>query len=265
VISPHTLELIQKAIALLAEAKHAVALTGAGISTPSGIPDFRSQNSGLWRRFDPMAVASLAAFRYHPETFFEWVRPLVTLMLNAAPNTAHTALARLENAGYLSGVITQNIDDLHQRAGSKTVFEVHGHLRKATCIHCYRKYSTEGHIEAFAERGELPCCEDCGGILKPDIVLFGEQLPAEIVSKAQKLIDESDLILIAGSSLEVTPAASMPVRSLNHGARLIIVNNDPTYLDERADVLIHKDVIDILPRIADELLKSVEGDQFEKI
>jgi NAD-dependent deacetylase len=256
VTTPDISELINQSIRLLSKAQQAVAITGAGISTPSGIPDFRSKDSGLWRRFDPMAVASLAVFRYHPENFFEWVRPLVASMLDATPNAAHTALARLEQAGFLAGLVTQNIDDLHHRAGSQNVFEVHGHLRRATCIKCYRSYSTEGQIEAFAERGEIPHCAECGGILKPDIVLYGEQLPAKIVNAAQKLIDESDLILIAGSSLEVTPAASMPVRALNRGAHLIIVNIDPTYLDERADVLIHDDVINILPVIADTMLNS---------
>lgn len=200
-----------------------------------------------------MAVASLSSFRHHPETFFEWVRPLVASMLDAAPNAAHAALARMEKAGYISGVVTQNIDDLHHRAGSINVYEVHGHLRRATCTKCYRSYSTEGHIEAFAKEGRIPTCDDCGGILKPDIVLYGEQLPASIINAARRLIDESDLLLIAGSSLEVTPVASMPVGALNRGARLIIINKEPTYLDERADVLIHEDVVDILPAIADAL------------
>jgi NAD-dependent deacetylase len=249
-------ELAEQAGRLIKSARSVVALTGAGISTPSGIPDFRSQDSGLWRRFDPMAVASLSVFRYQPQRFYEWVRPLVASMLDAAPNAAHEALARLEAAGFLSGVITQNIDDLHHRAGSKNVYEVHGHVRRATCIQCYRTYSTEGQIEAFVSDGVIPRCEDCGGILKPDIVLFGEQLPDSVVRAAKRLIDESDLLLIAGSSLEVTPVASMPVHALNQGAKLILVNIEPTYLDERADVLIHDDVINVLPVIADGLLEE---------
>lgn len=202
-----------------------------------------------------MAVASLSVFRYQPEKFYEWVRPLVALMLDAEPNAAHVALARLETAGLLKGVVTQNIDDLHHRAGSKNVYEVHGHVRRATCIKCYRTYSTEGQVEAFVSDGVIPRCEDCGGILKPDIVLFGEQLPGDVVRGAKRLIDDSDLMIIAGSSLEVTPVASMPVHALNKGARLILINIEPTYLDERADVLIHDDVINVLPVIADELLE----------
>lgn len=238
---------------LLSEATQAVALTGAGISTPSGIPDFRSQDSGLWHRYDPLVFASLTTFRYKPEKFFEWVRPLVRLMLDAIPNEAHLALARMENSGFLSGVITQNVDDLHRQAGSQTVYEVHGHLRQATCVNCYRSFSTAGMLEKFAESGELPLCTDCEGILKPDIVLFGEQLPETTVAGARSLIDASDVIIVAGTSLDVTPAATMPVEALNRGARLIIVNNEPTYLDERADVLFHSDVVEILPMFVDAL------------
>jgi NAD-dependent deacetylase len=256
VSSPASVEFIQGSADLIAHARHAVALTGAGISTPSGIPDFRSRNSGLWTKYDPFAVASISAFRHHPQKVLDWVRPLVTQIITAKPNPAHRALARLEEAGCLSGIITQNIDGLHEKAGSRQVYEIHGHLRTATCTSCFRKTSTEGLIKPFIEEGAIPVCPSCGALLKPDIVLFGEQLPYDVVQKAENLMQDCDLMLIAGSSLEVTPAATMPIPALNHGAKLIIVNNDPTYLDERADFVFHQDVVDILQRIADEVLHA---------
>ncbi len=247
---------LQQAASLLRAASRPTALTGAGISTPSGIPDFRSPGSGLWEQVDPMEVASLTAFRYHPEAFFAWIRPLAERILQAEPNAAHRALARLEAAGRLVGVVTQNIDGLHGRAGSRTVHEIHGHLREAICVTCYRRTSTDGLLTRFARTGALPRCEACGGILKPDVVLFGEQLPLQTVRAAQALLASSDLLLIAGSSLEVTPAALFPQRALEAGARLIIVNREPTYLDVRADVVFRQDVIEVLPALADEVLSD---------
>jgi NAD-dependent deacetylase len=256
VSAPPSIELIQRSVELFQHSKHAIALTGAGISTPSGIPDFRSQSSGLWTKFDPFTVASLSAFRYHPLEVLEWVRPLVRKIVSAEPNPAHTALARLERAGFLAGVITQNIDGLHTKAGSQCVFEIHGNIRSATCTSCYHRAATDRLIVPFVESGCVPSCPNCGGLLKPDIVLFGEQLPYEVVQGAENLLEGCDLVLIAGSSLEVTPAATMPFNALSHGAKLIIVNNDPTYLDERADLVFHMDVIDVLPRLADEVLNG---------
>jgi len=247
---------IKQSAAAFRSARQVVALTGAGISTRSGIPDFRSQDSGLWTQVDAMKVASLSSFRYQPEEFFNWVRPLVKLMIDAEPNPAHTALAGFEQAGLLHGIITQNIDDLHRRAGSKRVYEIHGHLREATCTSCYQKHNTESLIEVFARTGDLPYCDQCGGLLKPDIILFGEQLPKTIVSEAQALIDDADLVVIAGSSLEVMPAACMPIPALNAGAKLIIINNEPTYLDVRADFVIHDDVADVLPKVLEEVLRE---------
>lgn len=247
---------IQQAARLLRRASQAVALTGAGISTPSGIPDFRSSESGLWQRYDPMQVASLTAFRYNPERFFEWVRPLARQILTAEPNAAHRALAELESAGQLAGVVTQNIDDLHRRAGSRNVYEIHGHLRQATCVACYRRYPSGRLVATFARTGDIPLCHACGGVLKPDVVLFGEQLPYNTVEEARALLAESDLVLVVGSSLEVTPAAVFPVQALNRGARLLIVNRQPTYLDERADVIFRQDVAEVLPRLADEVLRD---------
>jgi NAD-dependent deacetylase len=249
-------ERLRQAVTLLQQAEHVVALTGAGISTPSGIPDFRSSGSGLWTKVDPMRVASLAAFRYHPEEFYAWIQPLAKEFLRAEPNGAHIALARLEQAGYLQGVITQNIDDLHQRAGSKVVLEIHGHLREATCVSCYNTISTEDILGEFASTGAVPRCGLCSGVLKPNVVLFGEQLPFHIVQQAQELLEASDLLIIAGSSLEATPAAHLPLAALSSGASLIIFNNMPTYLDERAAIIFREDVALSLPMVVDEVLSE---------
>lgn len=247
---------IEKSASVFRSARRVVALTGAGVSTRSGIPDFRSRDSGLWTKYDPMTVASLSSFRYHPKDFFRWVRPLVKTMIDAEPNPAHTALAKLEQAGFLHGIITQNIDDLHRKAGSERIYEIHGHLREATCTSCYQKQNATNLIEVFSRTGALPYCDHCGGLLKPDIILFGEQLPATIICEAKALIDEADLIVVVGSSLEVMPAASMPIPALNAGAKLIILNNEPTYLDIRADFVIRDDVADVLPMILQEVLRE---------
>jgi NAD-dependent deacetylase len=247
---------VKQAKTLFRTAKHIAALTGAGISTPSGIPDFRSPGSGLWERYDPMEVASLAAFRYNPELFYAWIHPLAQKMLDAEPNPAHLALAQLEAAGYLAGVVTQNIDNLHTRAGSKVVLELHGHLREATCVSCYSQYPTDDIILEFARSGIVPRCPKCDGVLKPNAVLFGEQLPYEIISKAEQLFARSDLILVVGSSLEVTPAALLPIKPLNAGAKLIIINHEPTYLDERASFIFRQDVAVAVPSIVSEVLSE---------
>ncbi len=249
-----TLEtLIVRAAESLRRARCAVALTGAGVSTPSGIPDFRSPDSGLWTQVDPMAVASIFAFRQRPQDFFDWIRPLARLMVEARPNPAHHALARLESAGLLRSVITQNIDGLHQRANSRRVHEVHGHMRQATCVRCYQVIPTDGLVEEFLKQGKIPTCT-CGGVLKPNAILFGEQLPLQVLTAARQDAAACDLMLVAGSSLEVEPAADLPLMAIGHGARLIIINYQPTYLDDRADVLIHANVAEVLPRIVEETI-----------
>jgi NAD-dependent deacetylase len=247
--------LITRAARLLRQAAYTVALTGAGHSTPSGIPDFRSPESGLWTRVDPLAVASLFAFRVRPKDFYDWIRPLARVMLEAQPNPGHHALAQLEKAGLLKSVITQNIDGLHQRAGSLRVHEVHGHMREATCIHCYRVVPAESLIEEFLEEGQVPRCT-CGGVMKPNVILFGEQLPLNALTAARQDTRACDLMLVIGSSLTVEPVSDLPLMALGHGAKLVIVNYQPTHLDERADVLIHADLADVMPRIADVAINS---------
>ncbi|MBP7691792.1 MAG: Sir2 family NAD-dependent protein deacetylase [Anaerolineales bacterium] len=240
---------IARAAALLRAARTVVALTGAGLSTPSGIPDFRSPGAGLWEDRDPFEFASLSAFRYHPEKFYSWVRPLAARIHAAQPNAAHHALVALETAGCLRTVITQNIDGLHRLAGQREVLEIHGSLTTATCRQCHHTVPGRPPLERFIHEGVLPVCESCGGILKPDVILMEEQLPALVFQRARDAVRQTDLLLVAGSSLEVMPAAGLPLEALRFGARLIIVNLGPTFLDERADVLISADVAEALPSL----------------
>lgn len=239
---------------LLRQAERAVVLTGAGISTPSGIPDFRSEGTGLWSRDEPLEVASLSTFRTAPERFYQWFRPLARQIYNAQPNPAHRALAELELAGRVRLIITQNIDLLHQKAGSTRVVETHGTMDTLTCVQCYCKARTEKYIQAFADFGTIPRCPACGGILKPDVILFGEQLPQTAWMEAQRETRRCDLMVVVGSSLEVLPVAGLPMQALDRGAHLIILNNTPTYLNARADLVLLQNVAEILPVIAERVL-----------
>ncbi len=256
----HT-EAIARAASLLRKSRYAVALTGAGSSTPSGIPDFRSPGSGMWSRFDPMEVASLRSFRRDPKRFYTWIRPMIQQLMTAKPNPLHLTLAKMEADGYLKAVITQNIDNLHQKAGSQEVLELHGHMREATCLHCYQATPTTHLLDTFLKDGELPLCEDCGGLMKPNVVLFGEQLPAQEVARAMAHVRQADLMLVLGSSLLVAPASQLPLLVYERAGKLIIVNLSATYLDDVADVVIHGDVADILPRIARSIAREVTHDR----
>lgn len=252
--SAQTRNSIEFAGDLVRQSKHTVVLTGAGLSTPSGIPDFRSEGTGLWSRDEPMEVASLTTFRIDPQKFFQWFRPLAGQIFSAQPNPAHFALARLEKAGYIQAVITQNIDVLHQKAGSQLVIEMHGSMRTLTCIRCYHQEQTAPYLSPFVERGEIPACPKCGQVMKPDVILFGEQLPQNAWFQAQREARQCDLMLVAGSSLEVLPVAGLPMQALDRGAHLIIVNNSPTYLNVRADVAIMEDVAAVIPAIAESVV-----------
>jgi NAD-dependent deacetylase len=247
--------LLKRAAGLLRQASYAVALTGAGISTPSGIPDFRSPECGLWERVDSMEIASLAGFRRRPQAFFEWVRPLARRILEAEPNPAHLAMARMEALGIIKALITQNIDILHSRAGSKVVYEIHGHLREATCVECFQNYPTDVFLIHFIQTGEVPRCPGCNGLLKPNVILFGEALPVKALQAAQRAARSCDVMLVAGSSLEVAPASELPRMALAYGAQLIIVNYERTHIDAEATVVIRDDVAETLPRLT-EMLES---------
>jgi NAD-dependent deacetylase len=253
-LSPQTQTSIEFAADLIRQSKHAVVLTGAGVSTPSGIPDFRSSGTGLWSRDEPLEVASLSTFRTKPDQFFDWFRPLARQMFEARPNAAHTALARLEEQGYVKSIITQNIDTLHQRSGTRTVIEMHGTMQTLTCTQCYHQVQAEAYIAKFVETGDKPRCPKCAQVLKPDVILFGEQLPQAAWFTAQRQARSCDLMIVAGSSLEVLPVAGLPMQALDRGAHLIIINNTPTYLNVRADVVILEDVAMTLPAITERVL-----------
>lgn len=246
-----TLEFIEYAAELLARSRHAVVLSGAGLSTPSGIPDFRSEGSGLWSRDEPLEVASMMTFRTRPAQFFHWFQPLASQIFNASPNPAHYAIAELEQKGRIQSVITQNIDMLHQKAGSRRVIEMHGTLRTLSCTQCYRQQGYESYLPAFVENGTIPHCPHCGALLKPDVILFGEQLPQKAWFEAQREARSCDLMIVVGSSLEVLPVAGLPMQAIDRGAHLIIINNSDTYLNVRADVVLREDVAAVLPAISE--------------
>jgi NAD-dependent deacetylase len=239
---------VARAAEVVRDARNIVALTGAGVSVPSGIPDFRS-DAGLWQRDNPMEVASLRGFSANPQRFYDWFRPLLDRLLLAQPNPAHLALAALERMGKLKAVVTQNIDGLHQRAGSRTVYELHGHLRSATCLGCDRQVPAAPLIERM-HSDDIAYCS-CGGLFKPDVVFFDEMLPRGLFWLAQHAIETCDLLIVAGTALEVAPVCEMPLSALRRGARLIIVNQSPTYLDEQASVVLHEDVAVALPAIVE--------------
>lgn len=245
---------ITAAAALLRRATKAVVLTGAGYSTESGIPDFRTAGSGLWTKYLPMEVASLSTFRTNPELFFAWLHPFASHMLSAQPNTAHRSLAALEHAGIIKTVITQNIDGLHHRAGSRHVLEVHGTFNTLTCVGCYARFPSAEVIEPYLATGAIPHCPVCQRTLKPDIILFEEQLPVRTWQQAEKAARHCDLMIVAGTSLEVMPSALLPVRALDNGARLILINQTATYVDVRADHILRGNVAEIFPLLAAEAM-----------
>lgn len=251
-----TADKLDQAHQLLRQAEYIVALTGAGVSTPSGIPDFRSPGSGIWERFDQMEIASLSSFRRYPGRFYQWLRPALERMLGARPNPAHIALAQLESAEKLQVVLTQNIDGLHQRAGSRHVVELHGHLRETTCIQCYRTTPGDEVVTFLRQSDGIPTCAACGGVLKPNVILYGEQLPFDAIHSARQEARRCDLMVVAGSSLTVEPAASLPAYAREHGARTILINLQPTYLDSAADLIFYADVAEVLPMLAQPFERS---------
>jgi NAD-dependent deacetylase len=227
---------------LIRDSSCTVALTGAGISVPSGIPDFRTPGEGLWEKVDPMEVAHIDAFERDPSRFWGFYRQRLQMLGDKQPNGAHRALAELERRGLLQAVITQNIDTLHTKAGSERVIEVHGSIRSASCRLCAAEFPREEVEGLFGEEGSA-ICPECGGPVKPDVVLFGELLPAAAMAEAESLAGRADLMLCVGSSLEVYPVAGLPSVTIGRGGRLAVITMGPTPFDSDATVRMDGDVV----------------------
>ncbi len=237
---------------LIRESSSTVALTGAGISVPSGIPDFRTPDKGLWTKVDPMKVAHIDAFHRDTAAFWEYYRPRFQTLADKRPNPAHEALAELERRGLLDGVVTQNIDRLHAAAGSRRVVEVHGSIATSSCTTCGATYELE-RVDALFDEDGIATCGGCMGKVKPDVVLFGEYLPEPAMASAQELCAGAGLLLCVGSSLEVYPVAGLPELTLGAGGRVAIVTRSATPYDDRAEVRLGGDVVADLGAVLDAL------------
>ncbi len=242
-------ELIKKTAKFIQEASYVVALTGAGISTSAGIPDFRSPGSGLFNDPEKLFLFTSFGFASDAKGFYKLGLQLLPTFLNAKPTRAHLFLAEQERMGKLKCVVTQNIDSLHQKAGSKKVLEVHGSLNRGKCIGCGKGFLLE-EIARKLTGGEIPpLCGQCQCYIKPSIVLFGEPLPDGVFSEAEEELKRCDLLLVIGSSLLVYPVAELPVMAIEHCAKLVLINHQPTEYDHRADVVLQTSIEEAIQEI----------------
>jgi NAD-dependent deacetylase len=223
-----------------------VVLTGAGISVPSGIPDFRSPGTGLWEKVDPMEVAHIDAWRRDPDRFWSFYAERFASLVDRRPNPAHEAVAELERRGLVRAVITQNVDRLHRLAGTKRLVEVHGSIESSVCMQCGGTVPLDRVLEQLDAADGAPKCLACIAPLKPDVVLFGELLPDQAMDEAHALAAGADLMVCIGSSLEVFPVAGLPGATVGAGGRLALVTQGPTAYDREAEVKLDGDVVDEL-------------------
>lgn len=244
---------IEQACAIIREANRIVAFSGAGISTEAGIPDFRGKG-GMWEDQELMELMSAGGFRRDPAAFYRATLRTLPNIHRAEPTAAHHLVARLEEQGKLSAVVTQNIDGLHQAAGSQTVFEIHGNFRTGSCVDCGAAYEMAAFFDRI-ESGEieLPLCLACNSPIKPDVVLFGDLLPFDIWDRAVDASRRCDLMLVLGSSLVVYPAAELPKIAVMHGAKLIIVNREATDFDPMAGVVVRGSLGDFASEVVKRL------------
>ncbi len=226
-------------------------LTGAGISTDSGVPDFRSPGTGMWEKIDPIATSSVDTLYNNPRLFYEEGFKRFAKISSAVPNQGHYMLSRLEELGYLKVLITQNVDGLHVKAGSKNVWEVHGHLRTGYCLGCKKKYPFEQLVHQVELKRIPPICHNCHSMLRPDVVLFGDPMPSFFLELHQKVQRECDFMVVIGSSLVVYPIADLP----RLAGKMAIINKQPTDYDQLSEVVIREDISKTLTDLVDELEK----------
>ncbi len=252
-------ESITAAAQLIHLSKYIVVFTGAGISTESGIADFRSPG-GLWSRYNPSEYANYSAFLKHPEKFWKMHKELSETVFAAEPNLAHTTLASLEkDYKKVKTIITQNIDFLHLRAGNTKVLEIHGSGQTANCLSCQTEFQYTDIQKLLDEGQDVPRCNKCDGLIKPNVVLFGEQLPFEVLQQARDEVSAADLLIIIGSSLTIYPAATLPSMALSTGTKIIVINVEPTPIDNDADVVIHEKAGVVLPKILERFVHIQNG------
>jgi NAD-dependent protein deacetylase/lipoamidase len=236
---------------LILSAQPCVVLTGAGVSTESGIPDFRSP-TGIWAKYDPLEYATIQAFERDPEKVWSFYALRYRMLTEAQPNEAHLALAELERRGLVTAVITQNIDLLHERAGSRDVIEVHGSIRECVCLACGSRYPLE-EVLRMLDGTAVPRCTSCGAVVKPGVVMFGELLDPDSIDRAVRLAQEARLLLVVGSTLEVQPVAGLPWETRTAGGDVAIVNLGPTAFDRHAALRVDGKAGDVLRAVVERL------------
>ncbi|MFX1311917.1 MAG: NAD-dependent deacetylase [Promethearchaeota archaeon] len=241
-------EKIEKLANLILESKNIVVLTGAGMSTESGIADFRSPGNGLWEKVDPYEFASINSYIAHPAKNLKFMFETGKSIFNARPNDGHKALTKLQKLGKLKGILTQNIDRLHHKAKTKNIVEFHGNVMEAKCLQCRRIFPITNMVNQVLQ-GKVPICEKCNGTLKPNAIFFGEPLESDVLATADHMLVDCDLLIVLGSSLIVVPAAWYPQKALSFGAKLAIINIQETDLDAIAEVVIHEKIGEVFPKI----------------
>lgn len=251
-------EQIKKLAKLILDSRNIVALTGAGMSTESGIADFRSPGTGLWEKVDPYEYASIDSYIAHPTKNLEFMLETGKAIFSARPNKGHKALTKLQKLGKLKGVLTQNIDRLHHKAKTKNIVEFHGNVMEAKCLQCGEVFPITNMVNQVLQ-GRSPSCNVCKGMLKPNAIFFGEPLESQVLQAADEIIAGCNLLIVLGSSLVVFPVAFYPQKALSLGAKIAIINIQETDMDSLAEVVIHEKIGDIFPKIVSIVEEKIEN------